>query len=89
MSLGGGGSTTLQDAVNKAWGNGVVLVAAAGNSSSTSYSYPGAYTNVIAVGATDNNDKKASYSNYSSSWVDVAAPGSNILSTTIDTAPYG
>jgi thermitase len=83
MSLGGGGSITLQNAVNKAWGNGVVLVAAAGNQSSTSSHYPAAYNNVIAVGATDNKDQKASYSNYGS-WVDVAAPGSSILSTVID-----
>jgi subtilisin family serine protease len=43
---------------------------------------------VIAVGATDSKDQKASYSNYGS-WVDVAAPGSNILSTTIGNGVYG
>lgn len=81
MSLGGASSSqVLQDAVNYAWGKGSVIVAAAGNLSSSAESYPGAYPNVIAVGATDNNDNKASYSNYGS-WVDVAAPGSSIYST--------
>ncbi|HUQ85794.1 MAG TPA: S8 family serine peptidase [Candidatus Limnocylindrales bacterium] len=81
MSLGGTSSSiTLQDAINYAWNKGSVVVAAAGNSSSTVESYPGAYPNVIAVAATDINDLKASYSNYGS-WVDVAAPGSSIYST--------
>ena len=88
MSIGGSsGSSTLQDAVNYAWGKGVVVAAAAGNSGSSSPSYPAWYENAIAVGATDSKDQKASYSNYGS-WVDVAAPGSNILSTTVDGA-YG
>lgn len=81
MSLGGSTkSRTLEDAVNYAWNNGVVLVAAAGNSGNTSKSYPGAYTNVIAVAATDSNDRRAAFSEYGS-WVDVAAPGVTIYST--------
>ncbi|MDP8952874.1 MAG: S8 family serine peptidase, partial [Actinomycetota bacterium] len=84
MSLGGSGfSETVRDAVNYAWGKGVVVVAAAGNNGSSDKFYPAAYPNAIAVGATDSKDQKASYSNYGS-WVDVAAPGSNILSTVID-----
>ena len=96
MSFGGSGTTTMRNAVDKAWSNGVVLVAAAGNSGTQSPSAPALYEHVIAVAATDNNDQKASYSNYGSgtlangfTWdVDVAAPGSNILSTTKDGA-YG
>jgi thermitase len=81
MSLGSSAkSATLESAVNYAWKNGVVVVAAAGNSANPSKTYPGAYTNVIAVAATDNKDKKASFSSYGS-WVDVAAPGVNIFST--------
>jgi len=82
MSLGGTqGSQTLQDAVNYAWDHGVVIVAAAGNSSTNTPSYPGAYENAIAVAATDQNDGRASFTNYGSFWVDVAAPGVGILST--------
>lgn len=82
MSLGSSQkSRTLENAVNYAWKKGVVLAGAAGNSNNPSKTYPGAYTNVIAVAAVNNKDLKASFSSYSSSWVDVAAPGENIFST--------
>lgn len=81
MSLGGGSpSITLEDAVNYAWSKGSVVVAAAGNAGNSSPQYPGYYQNAIAVGATDNNDIKASFSTYGN-WVDVAAPGVGIYST--------
>ena len=81
LSLGGSfSSSTLESAVNYAWGKGVVVVAAAGNSGRNRPLYPAYYTNAIAVGATDASDKKASFSNYGT-WVDVAAPGVSILST--------
>lgn len=82
MSLGGPTkSVTLESAINYAWNKGVVIVAAAGNSANPSKTYPGAYTNVIAVAATNNQDQKASFSSYGAKWVDVAAPGENIFST--------
>jgi len=81
LSLGGPRkSTTLESAVDYAWGQGVVIVAAAGNSSNPSKTYPGYYDKCIAVAATNNNDVKASFSSYGS-WVDVAAPGENVYST--------
>lgn len=81
LSLGGSSdSQTLRDAVSYAWGKGVVIVAAAGNSNNSRALYPAYYTNSIAVAATDQNDKKASFSSYGS-WVDLAAPGVSILST--------
>ncbi|MBI5452215.1 peptidase S8 [Candidatus Gottesmanbacteria bacterium] len=81
MSLGGPSkSKTLENAINYAWGKGVVLVAAAGNSGNSSPTYPGYYTNIIAVAATDVNDQKASWSSFGR-WVDVAAPGVSIYST--------
>lgn len=81
LSLGGSsGSTALQSAVDYAWSRNVVVVAAAGNSNTSAASYPGFYTNCIAVGSTDQNDARSSFSNFGS-WVDVAAPGSSILST--------
>ncbi|MEO5780193.1 MAG: S8 family serine peptidase [Arthrobacter oryzae] len=81
MSLGQRTSSkTLETAVNNAWKQGAVLVAAAGNTGSQSKIYPGAYPNVIAVAATDTTDAKASFSTYGS-WVDVAAPGVNVYST--------
>ena len=81
MSLGGTRkSRTLEKAVNYAWSNGVVLVAAAGNSGNPSPTYPAKYENCIAVAATDSSDQKAPFSEYGD-WVDVAAPGVDIFST--------
>jgi thermitase len=73
-------SSTLENAVNYAWDNGVVVVAAAGNNNVSTPFYPAAFTNAIAVAATDPADVKAYFSNYGN-WVDVAAPGVNIFST--------
>jgi len=82
MSLSGPSpSTTLRRAVNRVWRRGVVLVAAAGNYSSSTPRYPAFYRNCIAVAATDQNDNKAWFSNYGANWVDVAAPGVSIYST--------
>ncbi len=81
LSLGGSASSqTLQSAVNYAVGKGVVVVAAAGNNGNTQPFYPANYSNVISVAATDSNDHKASWSNFGS-WVVIAAPGVNILSS--------
>jgi len=81
MSLGAEfGSSTLEDAINYAWGKGVVVVAAAGNNASSTPFYPAAYPNVIAVASTDYNDHLVSSSDYGD-WVDVAAPGASIWST--------
>ncbi len=78
MSLGGSEwSAVLRDAVNYANANGVLVVAAAGNDGSSTKSYPAAYADVLAVGATDTRTggtARTSWSNYGS-WVDVAAPG--------------
>lgn len=81
MSIGGGGTTTLENAVNYAWNKGVLLVAAAGNDgASNSVDYPAAYPNVIAVAALDANKTRASYSDMGPQ-LGVAAPGSDVLST--------
>lgn len=81
MSLGQRVSShTLEAAVNNAWNQGAVIAAAAGNAGTQAKIYPGAYSNVIAVAATDNSDAKASFSTYGR-WVDVAAPGVNVYST--------
>lgn len=79
-------STTLQSAVNRAWERGAVIACAAGNAGVNTRYYPAAYGNCIAVAATDANDVRASWSNYGSGWVDVAAPGVGILSTLNPTA---
>jgi thermitase len=68
-------------AINYAVSHGALPIAAAGNDGSTSLHYPAALAGVVSVAATTNSDRLASFSNRSASWVDVAAPGSGILST--------
>jgi thermitase len=81
LSLGGpGASSVLQSAVDYAVGRNVLVVAAAGNESTTTPSYPGAIVSAIAVSATTSSDTKATFSNFGN-WVDIAAPGVGILST--------
>lgn len=81
MSLGGSSnSLTLQNAINYAWSKGVVIIAAAGNNGNTTTVYPAACQNVVAVSATTLSDTRASWSSYGS-FVDISAPGENILST--------
>jgi len=83
LSLGGSNpSQVLQDAVNYADSNGVVLVAASGNSGSNFVLYPARYPQVIAVGATDSSNAHAGFSNYGPQ-VDLSAPGTSIYSTVI------
>lgn len=82
LSLGGSqDARTIKDAVDQVTAKGVLVVAAAGNENTTQNTYPAAYPNVLAVGATDTSDRRASFSNYGT-YVDVAAPGTKILSTT-------
>ncbi len=81
MSLGGtGASSILEDAVNYAYGLGVLIVASAGNDGTETVQYPCRYDNVVCVAATDHADKIATFSTRGS-WVDIAAPGENIFST--------
>jgi thermitase len=81
-------SITLENAVNYAWEKGAVLVAAAGNYGNSRPTYPGAFSNCIAVAATDADDNLASWSTYGD-WVSVAAPGVSIYSTLPDGYGYG
>jgi thermitase len=73
-------SQALEEAINYAWSKGVVVVAAAGNCIGTKIAYPAYYSNCLAVVATDDNDRVASWSSWGD-WVDVAAPGVDIYST--------
>jgi subtilisin family serine protease len=82
MSLGGpGDNPVLHDAVKRAVNvNNVVVIAAAGNDGNNTDQYPAAYPEVVAVAATTANGTLTDFSSFGS-WVDVAAPGVDILST--------
>ena len=86
-SWGGGGySTALYDAIERANSTNILFFAAAGNSGVNIDSapfYPASYTNenVIAVAAIDSTGNLASWSNYGASSVHLGAPGVGIWST--------
>jgi type VII secretion-associated serine protease mycosin len=81
MSLGGaGGSRALASAIEYARSKDVLVVAAMGNEGANSQEYPAGYPGVMAVGATDRDDAVADFSNHGT-WISVAAPGVDILST--------
>ena len=93
MSIGGyGASNLLHDAVTYAWTHDVVLVAAAGNSRSTTPSYPAAFPEVISVSATQIDDEFTNWSNYGST-INVSAPGASVLTincnrSAVSACPY-
>ncbi|MHC4906560.1 MAG: S8 family serine peptidase, partial [Planctomycetota bacterium] len=79
-SYGGlGASQAVQEAIDYAVANGVVFVASAGNDGTDAEQYPAAYDGVLSVAATDSLDRRAVFSSFGS-WVDLAAPGVDILS---------
>lgn len=79
LSLAMVASPELERAVDYAWSQGAVLVAAAGNKGTSEPSYPAYYGNCLAVAGTNQNDSLALLSSYGD-WVDLAAPGFNIYS---------
>jgi thermitase len=76
-------SPELAEAINYAWSQGSLVVAAAGNNGDGTSVYPACYDHCLAVAATTQNDELAPLSNHSD-WVDVAAPGFSIYSTVPD-----
>ncbi|MGM0704661.1 MAG: S8 family serine peptidase [Bacteroidota bacterium] len=89
MSLGGGASETIDDAVRESIASGVTYTFAAGNgdrfgrAQDACDSSPARVETGITVSATDDTDTKASFANYGSC-VDIFAPGVDITSTWID-----
>ncbi len=68
----------VHNAIQYAYDHGVVLVAGSGNAGVSPVSYPAAYTEVIAVGATRYDDEVADYSQYGSA-MEITAPGGDIF----------
>jgi hypothetical protein len=79
MSLGSPASATyLETLIANSSAQGVIFLGAAGNESTTTPTYPAAYTPVIAVTAGSRNGEIAYYANYGD-FVDVVAPGSSVV----------
>jgi subtilisin family serine protease len=82
-------SRALEDVIRKAGEEGILIVAAAGNSTSDNDAkphYPASYdlNNVISVAALNRNDELTHFSNFGASSVDIAAPGQQIVSTWLE-----
>ena len=82
-SLGGSGYSQTVTNVILAHPNTLYVVAAgnSGTDASTTYPCNSTAANLVCVGASDNQDQEAGFSNYSSTAVDLYAPGVDILST--------
>lgn len=81
MSLGGGASTAVDNAVASLVSAGVTTVVAAGNDNANACNYsPARAPSAITVGSTAQGDARSYFSNYGSC-VDIFAPGSSITST--------
>ncbi|MCF8240249.1 MAG: S8 family serine peptidase [Melioribacteraceae bacterium] len=76
-------SHLLEDVIDYAHQNGVVLIGSAGNSSTDIPHYPSGFSQVISVNSTDANDNIASFSNFGNS-IDLSAPGADIITTNIN-----
>lgn len=74
-------SNELKRALDHASSRGLVLVSSAGNTGSTALRYPAAYSNVLGVASTRNDDTRSSFSSYGSGNVSLAAPGEAIITT--------
>jgi len=80
MSLGGGASSTIDQAVRNLVADGVTVVVAAGNSATDAcLSSPAREPSAVTVGATSDTDAQASFSN-SGTCVDLFAPGVGVTS---------
>ncbi|MCU1487806.1 MAG: hypothetical protein JWN67_4552 [Actinomycetia bacterium] len=81
LSLSGDANPAMADAVAYARQHGALVVAAAGNEGSDAPAYPAAYPGVIAVASTDTDAGGLSPFSNVGPWVDIAAPGQDVVST--------
>jgi subtilisin family serine protease len=84
MSLGGGASKALDDAVKSAAAGGVKFIIAAGNSGADANNYSPARANgpnIFTISAMNEGDTWASFSNWGNPPVDYCAPGVSVKST--------
>ena len=80
-------SAALEEAMQYAFDHGVLLIGATGNNGSQRVDYPAKFSSVIAVGAVDDNNQLAPYSNTGTE-VDFVAPGVNIRSLSLTPNAY-
>ena len=83
MSIGSNTyNSAMKQAIDKAYEQGVTIVAAMGNDGTNLVKYPARYAHVIGVCATRKDNTLAAFSNYGE-WADISAPGAGIYSSTM------
>ncbi|MCC6483961.1 MAG: S8 family serine peptidase [Armatimonadetes bacterium] len=95
MSLTGEDAPLLHQAVDYAWSKGALVVCASGNENLSTPTYPASYQHALSVGATNEYDERCTAADWLSGgsnygdYLDVMAPGNNILSLTDAVEPGG
>ncbi|MEQ8844975.1 MAG: S8 family serine peptidase [Phycisphaerales bacterium] len=79
-----GSSSLVQQAYDNTWDAGIIHFAASGNGGSAPIGVPARYDSVIAVGATDDRDRRAGFSQGGAD-LELVAPGVDVFSTTSNT----
>ena len=82
MSIGGGpNSKIFRDIYEKAYNQGVLVIAAAGNDGTTAHDYPASFPHVVSVGSVNEaGDGRADFSNFNDQ-IEIMAPGVDVTST--------
>ncbi len=75
--------TAMGEAVAYARSKGILVIAAAGNDGGDQYFYPASFPGVLGVGAVDETLAHADFSDFGPGLVDLVAPGTGIVSTTL------
>lgn len=89
LSLGGGASTSLDNSISNLFDSGVTPVVAAGNENQNACNVsPARAAKAITVGAVDDSDRRASFSNFGSC-LDIFAPGVNVFGAGISASNAG
>ncbi|MBC8468951.1 MAG: S8 family serine peptidase [Planctomycetes bacterium] len=81
--FGPDGDPIVKEAIDNAFAQGILLTASAGNADTSEPLYPAAYYNVMAVASTNGEDIKTGHSSFGT-WVDITAPGTDIVTTDLD-----
>ena len=74
------GDPIVKEAIENAYAGGILLTGSAGNADTAKPNYPAGYFNVMAVSSTNGEDMKTGHSSFGP-WVDIAAPGTDIVTT--------
>ncbi|HEX4904997.1 MAG TPA: S8 family serine peptidase [Acidimicrobiales bacterium] len=88
LSLTGPAHPVVEAAVERARASGVLVVAAAGNEGDDEAAFPAAYRSVVAVASTDDQNEHLSTFSSRGGWVDLAAPGEDVLAASLVAGGY-